>query len=114
MATLKELLDAYGKASSRNSLPLADPRVTIVPDYKNWDYRFYPTADGILGWFVKSAVDVSVVGGYSSIYLRGTSSFPYFGGYCFLKKGYGCQIFFEQSDTTAEHKFWFQPLRYES
>ena len=114
MPTLKELLDAYGKASSRNLLPVPDTSVTIVPDYKNWDYRYYPTADGILSWIVYSVIDVSILGGYSTTYLRFNPSASYWGRYCFVKKGWPCTIFFEQSDTTARASFWIQPLRYES
>ena len=114
MPTLKELLDAYGKASSRNLLPFPDTRVTIVPDYKNWDYRYYPTTDGILAWLVYSPIDVSIDGGYSEMYLRFNPSASHWGGFCFVKKGYPCPIYLEQSDTTARASFWLLPLRYES
>ena len=114
MPTLKELLDAYGKASSRNLLPVPDNNVTIVPDYKNWDYRYYPTTDGILSWIVYSPIDVSIDGGYSAMYFRVTQSASYWGGFCFVKKGRPCMIFFDQSDTTASASFSILPLRYES
>ena len=114
MTTIKQILNAFGKASSRNLLPVPDTDIAIVPDYKNWDYRYYPTTDGILSWIVYSVIDVSVLGGYSTMYLRTNQAASYWGGYCFVKKGWPCTIFFEQSDTTAQYEFWIQPLRYES
>ena len=114
MPTLKELLDAYGKASARNGHSMFGTKTAIEVPYNDWDFRYVPPKDGVIIWFVRYCVDVSVVGVYGTTYLYSDAGHGYYGGFCPVKKGDSVTIVYKQTVTTQQHEFSFAPYLYES
>ena len=118
MPTLKELLNAYGKASARKghvNLGLGNNAgIELEVPHNDWTYRYAPPKDGFIVWFVRACNDVSVTGRYGRTYLYSGEGHGYYGGCIPVKKGDSVTIVYRQSDTAAEHHIWFSPFLYES
>lgn len=114
MPTLKELLDAYGKASARNNRFLWSTKTEITVAEDDWTASYIPPKDGVIGWFVRFTTGVSVLSPYGETQFATASSEPfgYLGGFSPVKKGVACTVVYKQS-TQAEHKIYFIPFLYE-
>ena len=117
MPTLKELLDAYGKASARNNRFLWSTKTEITVDEDNWLPSYIPPKDGVIGWFIRYAEGVSVLSPYGetqfATFASTSEPFGDLGGFSPVKKGVACTIVYKQQ-AQAEHKIYFIPFPYES
>ena len=114
MATIKQILNAFGKASARNNRFLWSTKTEITVEEDNWAASYIPPKDGVIGWFVRSATGVSVLSPYGETQYASTSEpFGYLGGFSPVKKGVACTVVYKQN-AQAEHKIYFIPFPYES
>ena len=115
MATIKQILNAFGKASARNAHPSLS-EITIYPERNNWNYRWIPPNDGVVWFRIYSCKDISTSGeSFTGVNFRyDVNPSTYFGGFFFVVKGHSITIFFDQGYNTASSSFWFYANKYES